>query len=654
MPVSEAPTPPDRLRQARRQWLDNGAVADGLIAGPLQASWVRCREFGLEPLGRPQGAPHASGAQLARALEHRHSLVAHARPVMAFLNEQVQGSDSLVLLADAQGLLLHATGDTQFADRAARVALRPGAQWSEQWRGTNAIGTALADGAPTVVHAGEHYLARNGFLTCAAAPIADPGGQLLGVLDISGDRRGYHRHTLALVRSGARMVEHQLFTARHAAGIVVRLHAQAEGLGTITEGLVALSEDGWIVGATTAALEMLGLARRDIGAATVERVFGTELERLLAQGAAPRPLPRGTCQPPLWMRLEPGHTLRRVAPTARPAPVADAAWRPVDALAALDTGDAAMGAAITRARRVLDKTAIPLLLHGETGTGKDLFARALHASSARRSQPFVAVNCAALPETLIEAELFGYRPGAYTGASRHGASGRIREADGGTLFLDEIGDMPLAMQARLLRVLEAREVTPLGGGAAVAVDFRLVCASHRRLKDEVAAGRFREDLYYRINGLTLTLPPLRERTDLVALVGRLLRAEAPERALAMDDAVMTAFARLRWPGNVRQLAHALRTAVALLDEGATVLTEAELPEDLRAELATGPAPEIPAPPRPHDAPTDPSSDDLRLFTDARIRATLAAVEGNVSEAARRLGISRNTLYRKMHPARYKV
>jgi transcriptional regulator of acetoin/glycerol metabolism len=627
------PTAPTPLRTARRQWLEQGQVETGLIPDPLRASWARCREFGLEPLGRPQGAPHASAAQLARALEHRHSLVAHAKPVMAFLNEQVQGSDSLVLLADAQGLLLHSTGDAHFADRAARVALRPGAMWSEQWRGTNAIGTALADGTPTVVHGGEHYLERNGFLTCAAAPIADPGGALLGVLDISGDRRGYHRHTLALVRSGARMVEHQLFTARFQAGLVARLHAQAEGLGTVTEGLVALSEDGWIVGATTAALELLGLSRRDIGAATVERVFGTDLDRLLAQGTAPRPLPRTSGLPSLWMRLEPGHTLRPRARSTAPAaaPATDTAWRPVDALTALDTGDAALRTALDRARRVLDKPAISLLLHGETGAGKDVLARAIHTSSARRSQPFVAVNCAALPETLIEAELFGYRPGAYTGASRQGAPGRIREAHGGTLFLDEIGDMPLAMQARLLRVLEERAVTPLGGGAAVPVDFRLICASHRKLPDEVAAGRFREDLFYRLNGLTLNLPPLRERSDLPALVAKLLQAESPERALRVDDAVMAAFQQMQWPGNVRQLVNVLRTGVALLEDGADVLMSEHLPEDVQPAVGT----------RPASTP-----EDLRALTDDRIRATLAAEGGNVSAAARRLGISRNTLYRR--------
>ena len=293
---------------------------------------------------------------------------------------------------------------------------------------------------------------------------------------------------------------------------------------------------------------------------------------------------------------------------------------------------------------MLDKPAIPLLLHGETGTGKDVLARALHASSARREQPFVAVNCAALPDTLIEAELFGYRPGAFTGASRQGAPGRLREAHGGTLLLDEIGDMPLALQARLLRVLEDRQVTPLGGGAAVAVDFRLICASHRRLKDEVAAGRFREDLYYRLAGLTLNLPPLRERADLSELLARLLHTEAPDRRLGVDAEALALLTRCRWPGNVRQLAQVVRTAVALLDDDATRLTLEALPEDLRAEVV-GEAPLAPA----AGAATASHADveDLRQLTDARIRATLAAVGGNVSEAARRLGVSRNTLYRRV-------
>jgi transcriptional regulator of acetoin/glycerol metabolism len=635
--TSAVRVPAERLREARRQLLDHGAPSDGLLTPVLQASWDRSRRFGLEPQGRPPGAPHASAAQLARALEHRRTLVSHAAPVMAFLSEQIRDSGSIVALADPQGMLLHTLGDADFADRAARVALRPGAIWSEQWRGTNAIGTALADGTAVVVHGAEHYLERNGFLTCTAAPIADPSGQFLGVLDISGDRRGYHRHTLGLVRSGARMIEHQLVLARHGGGLLLRLHPQIEGLGTVTEGLLALSEDGWITGANSAALELLGLARDAIGTLGIDRVLCIDLRTLLAGNGAGARAPLSLRRPDaslVWARLELGRTTRTALTVG--ATAIDAPSRPTDALAGLDTGDTAMQAAIARARRVADKP-IALLLHGESGVGKEVFARALHRSSRRRAQPFVAVNCAALPDTLIEAELFGYRPGAFTGAARDGAPGRIREAHGGTLFLDEIGDMPLAMQARLLRVLQERQVVPLGGGKPVDVDFQLVCATHRRLRAEVDAGRFREDLFYRINGLTLTVPPLRERSDLVALVASMLRDLEPGRPITLAGAVATAFARYRWPGNLRQLSNALRTACAMLDAHETRIDWQHLPDDLSEELT-------------HDTRTPTRGEDgsdLRRQAERCIEQVLATSGGNMSEAARRLGISRNTLYRRL-------
>ena len=623
--------PTDRVRAARRQWLETGELSDALLSPQLRQSWARSHQFGLAPQGRASGAPHASAAQLARALEHRRALVAHAQPVMAFLQEQIRDSDSLVILADPQGMLLHALGDDGFADRAARVALRPGAIWSEQWRGTNAIGTALAEGSAVVVHGGEHYLARNGFLTCAAAPIADPNGQLLGVIDISGDRRGYHRHTLGLVRSGARMVEHQLFLARHGQGLHLRLHAQPEGLGTVTEGLLALSEDGWVVGANSVALEGLGLARAAIGSLNVERLLGLDVATLRRARHAPQALRRADGSV-LWLRLDGDRAPPSNAPRAAPA-VAPSA----DALSALDTGDAALHAALARARRVMDRP-IPLLLQGESGVGKELMARAVHACSVRRAQPFVAVNCAALPEGLIEAELFGYRPGAFTGAARDGAPGRLREAHGGTLFLDEIGDMPLSLQARLLRVLQDRQVVPLGGGKPVDVDFALVCATHRRLLDEVAAGRFREDLYYRLNGLALTLPPLRERSDLPALVVRMLGELAPDRRLALSPELTQAFARYRWPGNLRQLANVLRTAVALSDPEDLQIERQHLSDDLLEALALD---------APVARPSGEPGSDLRAHTAQVIDEVLASSGGNLSEAARRLGVSRNTLYRRL-------
>ena len=258
-------------------------------------------------------------------------------------------------------------------------------------------------------------------------------------------------------------------------------------------------------------------------------------------------------------------------------------------------------------------------------------------AAARRGEPFVAVNCAALPETLIEAELFGYRPGAFTGASRDGAPGRIRESQGGTLFLDEIGDMPLALQARLLRVLQDRQVLPLGGGKPVAVDFRLVCATHRDLRGLMEQGRFREDLYYRINGLALQLPPLRERQDRAQLMATMLGELVPDRDLALAPDLLDAMSRYRWPGNLRQLNNALRTACALLDEVEVQIDWIHLSDDLAANLrgARG------------ARDVDDEDADLRTRAGRTVQQVVQSSGGNLSEAARRLGISRNTLYRKL-------
>ncbi len=630
-----ARTPLARLRQARRQLLDTGEVNDGLLAPGLRSSWQRSMQFGLTPVGRAAGAPHASGAQLARSLEQQRELMSHARPVMEYLFDQTRDSDGMVILADGQGMLLHALGDASFVDRAERVALRPGAIWHEQWRGTNGIGTALADAAAVVVHAGEHFLERNGFLTCTAAPIVDPAGRVMGVLDFSSEQRCYHPHTLALVRSAARMIEHRLFETHHAGSLLLRLHVHPEGIGTVTEGLLALSDEGWLLGANQAALSLLGLSYSAIGCCALDSLLQLDMQTicnwLRAPAIAPRPLPRpGGGQ--LWLRAEAGRTLRA---SSRPTISIEI---PADALSQIDTGDATMKAAVARARRLLDKP-IALILHGESGVGKEVFARAVHASSKRSSQPFVAVNCAALPETLIEAELFGYRPGAFTGAGRDGAPGRIREAQGGTLFLDEIGDMPLAMQTRLLRVLQDRQVLPLGGGKPVEVDFRLVCATHRDLHIEMANGRLREDLYYRLNGLTMQLPALRDRQDKMALIQRMLQQLLPARELQIDAELLRAILNYRWPGNLRQLNNALNTACALIDDAELTISWGHLSDDLVRDLRSTEA-------KPAGLGMAELA-DLRSQTERSVKQTVQACSGNLSEAARRLGISRNTLYRKL-------
>jgi len=290
---------------------------------------------------------------------------------------------------------------------------------------------------------------------------------------------------------------------------------------------------------------------------------------------------------------------------------------------------------VYRLTRLVAPTRASVLLVGETGTGKELFARAFHLSGPRGRGPWVPINCAAIPANLIESELFGHAPGAFTGARTKGARGKLLEADGGTLFLDEIGDMPLNLQAVLLRVLESRRVTPLGSSEEIPVDIALVCASHRPLAQLVAEGRFRADLLFRLNGLTVWLPPLRERSDFDALVRHLLAEETRERPVALTPEALARLRRQGWHGNLRQLRNVLRVALALLDPEASFLSPEHIPADLLDPVDDdGPPPNIPG-------------GNLRSAESRLVRESVARHQGNLSAAARELGITRTTLYRKL-------
>ncbi|HCX80151.1 MAG: sigma-54-dependent Fis family transcriptional regulator [Curvibacter sp. RIFCSPHIGHO2_12_FULL_63_18] len=629
------------LRQARQQLLETGQCPVGVLDERLARSWHRSLAAGLAPAGRA-ATDHAGSTSLRQALANSHALLAHSRPVMEYVFEQVRHSQSVVVLADPHGMLMHTLGDVSFVGKAERVALTSGASWHEAHRGTNAIGTALAERSAVEIHGGEHFLERNGFLTCAASPILSATGELMGVLDISGDHRHGHGHTLGLASTAARMIENRLMLATCKRNIRLHLHAQPEGIGSVAEGIVALSDDGWVVGANRVGLALLRLNTGDIGATPLERVLDVRLDDLLSRHKR-RP------QQVQQLRLHNGAVLfAQVQVDASALPVtglsssAPASASARDALAELDTGDARWRSAADKARRVVAKP-IPVLIQGESGVGKELFARALHASGPRRGAPFVAINCGAIPESLIESELFGYVAGAFTGARKEGSLGRLREAEGGTLFLDEIGDMPLAMQTRLLRVLQERTVTPVGAGKAGPVDFALVCATHSKLAEAAERGTFRQDLYYRINGLTVLLPALRERSDFCALTERLLADLSPEREVQLAPELLARLSAFTWPGNLRQYASVLRTACAMLQDGEDALDWVHMPDDLVEALQLGAAVKT-APLEPAVAQAPQS---LQALGHAAIQQALEAARGNVSLAARQLGISRQTLYRKL-------
>jgi transcriptional regulator of acetoin/glycerol metabolism len=646
---------------------------------------ARSRDFGLRVSEAPDFHPLRQ-PDLRGLVERNQSLYSHALPVMETLHAQIVDTQSMVLLTDSNGVILHSLGDSDFVAKAKRVALCPGVSWAESDRGTNAIGTALADAQPTVVHGGEHFLHANRILTCSCAPIADPFGRTIGALDVSGDTRGFHKHTLALVRMSAQIIENHLFANQFADALRVRFHARAEFIGTLFEGLAAFDAQGRFLSANRSALFQFGRPLAALYQQPFDALFGAPFAALLRQAARTpaecmtltlpsgvRVVARGECpaRPAFSVTAADPQAAAQAPQTAATPPASATGTRkttPRDTLsfAQLDTGDAKMTTVLRRVEKICGRD-IPLLVLGKTGTGKEWLARALHRESPRRAAPFVAVNCASLPDTLIEAELFGYEDGAFTGARKRGSVGKIVQADGGTLFLDEIGDMPLAQQVRLMRVLQDRSVVPLGGTRAIPVDIRIVCATHRKLREMIADGTFREDLYYRINGLAVTLPELAERTDLAVLVERMLAAQcedgmAPARIRAE---VLELFARHRWPGNLRQLANVLRSAEIMAEGDAEIGIE-HLPEDFvdecaahpreAAQAVAWPAPnDVDAQPQAHTLAAKPKTDPAVRMTEwqaALIEQTLARHGGNISAAARELGLARNTVYRylRMHGA----
>ncbi len=625
------------LRQARLQLVEHGICPASGIDSQVVRSWQRSLSAGLSPIGRIDCTDNLTGVNLQRARNTNHDLIRHSEPVMDFLFERVRHSNSMVILADSRGVLMHTLGDLEFLNKAERVALMSGASWAENQRGTNAIGTALAEAHEVEIHGAEHYLDRNGFLTCAAAPILSAQGQLLGILDISGDHRSRHSHTLGLVSTAAQMIETSLVMSSCKHQTLVKVHPRAEGIGSVGQGVLVFSEDGWLVGANRNGLSLLQLTFADIAGISWAHLFDEPMNQTLADptrnfgGSMLLHTQHGA---PLYAQVQSNNKVPHSTVIKSKLEGSDVVVS--DALTKLDTGDAQWRMAADRARKVFDK-GIPLLVTGESGVGKELFAQAVHQCSERRNKPFVAVNCAAFPEHLVEAELFGYMPGAFTGASRQGSKGRIREANGGTLFLDEIGDMPLSLQTRLLRVLQERQVIPLGCGTAHDVDFNLICATHQNLPQAVELGQFRTDLFYRINGLNLRLPALRERTDYAALCQRMLKELSPHASLIIAPELMNAMLGFHWPGNLRQMSHVLRTAVALLDANEYQINWMHLPDDVSLALQ-----------RNHLLmPVDAPAQNLHELSLKAIQLALENTRGNVSAAARQLGISRQTLYRKL-------
>ena len=601
-------------------------IQPGWIKGEVRESWQRCLSAKLDPASPP--SLHTLSSSELRELQAQNArLYDIARTEIRNLYSQIAGSHFVIAFATSDALILDSVADPSFSAIAQSCGIVPGSQWEEDVRGTNALGCAAATGMPAVVHATEHFFLDNCHLTCAANPIFDHADQLVGLIDASSDCHSRQVHTVALIRMAALHIGAELFRDTFRTKTILQFHNRQEFVHTLEAGLLAIDADGSIVAANRHARCFLsGLPTRP--GQRFDSLFRMSFERFVAQ--------RRT-RPSLQLTDRKGSTFFAIA---------SGVVRPANLFAGADYPDQQPPAAsktfvyqpnfvvedsvVQRAIQTVEKAVrwrVPILIRGETGTGKDLLAQHAHIASGRQGK-FVAVNCNALPESLIESELFGYREGAFTGGRRGGSRGLVLEAHEGTLFLDEIGDMPIALQATLLRFLDQWTVRAVGSSAEKRVDVQVIAATNTDLENAVESDRFRADLLYRLRVVEVSLPPLRDRRDFALAVMSLLRTFSP--SVTISDEGIRVLQSYAWPGNFRELKNALLRL--LIGTESEVLSGAYI----RSTLGSGCKVDELRPLSP-----------LKTKRNQMIFETYERCRGNVTRTAKELCVSRNTVYREL-------
>lgn len=617
-------------------------------------SWHRCLNSGVDPFQRINRCV-LKASDIEERRKRSWELIEISLPVMHSLYQFVAGSGFIVALADGDGIILEIIGDPEAVELTGRANFIVGANWSEDVIGTNAVGTALSLDRPIQVYGYEHWCicVQNG--TCSAAPIHDPeSGKIIGVLDMTGSFEKVNPHTLGMVVAAVTSIENQMATNRAWNKYLITQKYKSLIMESMSEGVLAADKLGNITHFNRKASEILHIGQKEAVGLKITELFGkgapcfcqTLLDILQSGRQVTDEMividtVNGVVRCTVTSRrLNPGndencigtivifHEISRIN-------------RLINRIMA-GSAKATFDDLIGQERKFLDTVAVAvraaqstsnILLMGESGTGKDIFAQAIHNTGPRRSQPFVAINCSAIPRDLLGSELFGYEEGAFTGAKRGGNPGKFELADHGTIFLDEIGDMPLDMQTALLRVLEERAVTRIGGKTVILVDVRVIAATNRDLVQAIADGAFRGDLFYRLNVISIEMVPLRERKeDIPLLVEHLVKKIASrlgKQITAVDPDVLNAFLAYQWPGNVRELQNIIERAINLAR--GNVLTSEIFADHLCVKQ-----------PLVSNKPQM-----LKELEDAVIINCIKECDGNRSLVAKKLGIARSTLYRKL-------
>lgn len=543
-------------------------------------SWLRClNDHKLDPEHKGEARILPERA-LRQHQQEAEDLLSIARFGMEDLYRRVNSMGYVLLLTDAKGVTVDFIGDEKVDRELKRAGLYIGSEWSEENAGTCGVGACLASGEALTVHQTDHFDMAHTPLSCTAAPIYHSDGSPIGVLDVSllmsPSEKYSQALTLEVVKSCVRRIELANLMNSRKSDWILRLNRTSEFLGVDPNCAVSVAADGTISGLTHGAHRLFA---KTLGQSwkSAQGFVGKPFEDVFDFDFNDIPRLMGAETPgEQAVEMTDGQIMfADVRAPVRPEPAASRPKLP-EALAKIHGGDSRMQTLAGKAARIVDKQ-ISIILEGETGVGKEFVAKALHEARKKKG-PFIAINCAALPEALIESELFGYAPNSFTGANAKGKKGLIEQANGGTLFLDEIGDMPLALQARLLRVLAEKEVMAVGATKPVPVDIRVVSASHRNLKTLVDAGQFRQDLYYRLNGVVLPIPALRDREDKHWIIKQISSVVSPDGPLRFSKEAEDVLVSYHWPGNIREMMNVFELCLALCDSGKVEV--ADLPEHI--------------------------------------------------------------------------
>jgi len=644
----------NRIKKARERFIETGEI-DSLVVRPIIAnSWKRCKSAGIDPHSkRPIGT--LNDKEIKVLLERNRHLIEVSWPILKMIGEMIRGSGFRVDLVDKDGYFLKIISDMETLEESKKLGSVIGANRSELISGTNGIGVALSTGKPIQILGPEHYNIYHHNWTCSAAPINDSSGNIIGVINMSGNYRLLHKHTLGMVVAISNAIESALVTEKKVYELSATNRFLKIIIESINDGLVILDKEGKITHLNSIAGGILGKEPPDAIGEPINKLIKTNFSLFdilnNRKGYLEKEItitPFGSKESFQYLLTEKlvedyeGKSQGIMALFKEMRKVHRLVGDIIGAKARFNFSDI-IGSNEKLKRAVnLAKTAsvssCKILLQGENGTGKEIFAQAIHNNSNRRDKPFIAINCAAIPRDLVESELFGYEGGAFTGAKREGRPGKFELAEGGTLFLDEIESMPLESQPKLLRVVESNQLMRIGGNKIITTDVRIISSTNQDLLLAAKKGNFREDLLYRINTVTVDIPPLRERKDDIPILVKYICDKIGRRInknnIEIDKKVLEVLCEYNWPGNIRELENALESAIILSKNNK--ITIEVIPENIKPFKSND-----------LDIKEDREANSLIDIEKEVIFKVLKEVKGNITKASRVLGIDRSTLYRKI-------